>query len=433
MKSQSGALQFLQKRILAFEEEYSKSIEEFSKMEKSNIDLCQVRRNWLSFKMNENRADTSLFEKKILVFQKANDLNRLNLEVDELRLKGYYEAQQLKQLVAATKPTDISDHNGKIRSHALEILRREGMEEIKAALNDSIHLRERLLSECHRVHSMIDTTVLEEDQKIKLMNGNLQDSLSKFKQRLEVVLSTSEFNLKKVTGDYLILRHNAKIAQEILTRSMNESIRERKELKESLKDKEKTYASRLVELEYNNKMELETRLRGLRDEVIRTEAEVEFKYAKNDQLRHNVLNSVKNLKNSRRESNRKYRELQARRREELIIVQGELTRLKHALSQAEDNIVKSMAMGMHHMSCKTTDEEVFDFRQRHSGNDKKLARNGNGATMDMVDMVDMLGGVVDNNSVIEQRLQNLSILKDLNKRLVDLSMMVQSNVAGNET
>jgi hypothetical protein len=372
-----SSLGYLRTRSDDFEAEYEDAIQRFIKSESATADLYTIRRNWLNFKQTESAVDSRLYERKMKYFEKTVELNRLKLELDDLRLQGYYEAQQLKQLIAATKPRDNEDVTGKNRSDELERLRRTGMDEVKRALSESIHFREKLIGECTDLHTLITTAMLEEQQKDGSNATNLHNSLENFNKNLNLKLSISEGTLKKVTGEYLVLRHNSKIAQEVLTRSKNEYARIRSDLKDNFKVLEKSYVDRIAEKEQVLHVDLETRLRSIRDEVMRSDAEVENKYNVNDQIRHENSNKLRELKNIIREYNYKYKNLQERRKNELTVVRGELSRLSQILSEAEDNILKSIALGLHSSNQTQDEHENRMFlnyqmdKSKHNGHDNK--------------------------------------------------------------
>lgn len=266
------------------------------------------------------------------------DILSSKVDLDKYTLESYQETQQLKQLVEGTKPVESDDPQGKKREVKMERLMREGAEDFKRCLTESIMFRQNCSSDSKKLVNSLDTKLLEKKNKDEMLDNDADNTLTSFVNRAKKSLQTAKASLKLVTGNYLVLRHNSKIATEMITKSKNDIAYQRDELRRRhqmlLEDVEK----RIQDDEESRKKELEIQLRRQRSEVMKYESELELKWNENENFREQQNKTIKNIKNSIKTYDRQYNALQVRRRKELMTVQGQLSNLREELNHAEEAV-----------------------------------------------------------------------------------------------
>lgn len=335
----SLSLVYLKDRVEIFEKEYEETVISFEKKEKERMnEIYKLRKEWIEHKVQENTNDRSLFLKKLQVFEKYCELYKAKLELDKLHIDGFYETQKLKQLIILTKPKESNDVTGNQRDKEVREMMRASANEIKCALTESIIFRQKIANDCDNSRNLIQQLLEQEKtierQRIENVENELKDCVGELKN--QYIKSSS--NYKTAIGEYLILRHNSKIAQELLTASINEVEKKKVSLTKSLKAAKLHAAEKIASVEHSNRSELEVRLRHHRNEVVKYETEMEQLWISNDQSRFDFSVRFKELKEEIENYNKKFTSLQERRFHELTVVSTELKKMNQVLSEAEDAI-----------------------------------------------------------------------------------------------
>jgi hypothetical protein len=333
-----NALQLARQRALAFEREYEESIDELKKVEVFLKELLMLRKNWLSKDCTSKHLDFETTKKQFEILKLQADILSSQVDLDKFTLESYYESQQLKQLVEGTKPTEPNDPQGKMREVKMERIMREGAEDLKRSLTESILFRQKASSESKRLVSMLDNKQTEKAHNDQMINEDADNTLTLFVDRAKKSLHKTKTSLKLVTGNYLVLRHNSRMATAVLTKSRNEIALQRKKLRENYKQLELEVEAKKLQDEESRKTELEIQIRRQRSEVMKYESELELKWNENEDIREQQNKSIKDIKLAIKTYDAQYKDLQIRRRKELVTVQGQLTRLREELSVAEEAV-----------------------------------------------------------------------------------------------
>jgi hypothetical protein len=336
--SPSNSLQLARQRAVTFEKEYQESIQELSKVEIFLKELLGLRKNWLTKDGTSKHLDFESTKKHFEILKLQTDILSSKVDLDKYTLESYYEAQQLKQLVEGTKPTEPNDPKGKMREVKMERLMRDGAENLKRSLTESILFRQNASSESKRLVSMLDNKFAEKLHHDEMIDNDADNTLTLFVDRAKKSLQKSKASLKLVTGNYLVLRHNSRMATEILTKSRNDISMQRKQLRDQHQHLLQEVETKKHEDEENRKKELEIQIRRQRSEVMKYESELELKWNENEDIRDQQNKSIKDIKLSIKTYDAQYNALQVRRRKELINVQSQLTRLREELSVAEEAV-----------------------------------------------------------------------------------------------
>ena len=333
-----NSLTLSRQRAVTFEQEYRDSIQEVSKIEVFLKELLELRRKWLLRDGTAVRVDYEATKKQFDILKLKTEILSSKIDLDKLTLESYYESQQLKMLVEGTKPPDPNDEKGKMRAVKLERMMRDGADALKRSLTESILFRQNASSESKRLVNMLDMRLSEKLQRDEMINNDADNTLSLFVDRARKSLRKTEKSLKVVTGNYLVLRHNSRMATEILTKSKNDIAMQRKQLREHYQQLLLDIEKQQLEDEERLKDELEIQIRRQRSEVMKYESELELKWNENEEIREQKHKSIKEMKSAIKTYNSQYNALQERRKQELINVQGQLTRLREELSVAEEAV-----------------------------------------------------------------------------------------------
>jgi hypothetical protein len=373
-----NSVELARERALGFEEEYAKAIEELHKKEEIARQLTQLRMDWFASETSTSVLENEVFKRKIALLQIRGDIVKTKSIVDKYRLEGYYETQQLKQLIAATKPGSKGDVGGKIRSREMEEVMKEGSEVLTKALQESIMFRQNLLSESTSISNQLDGVMKERDHRAEKYSHLLDESLSQFTSGVEDTYQACEKNCRKVTEQYLVLRHNSRIATELITRSQNESALERKRLQDAIAECRTMASERISAAEESYRKELETKLQLLRSEVMDFEVTLEGKWQRNDEVRREWKKTLTTVKSDIKYYNEKYQKLQLRRYHEINVIQAELDGLRDDIENAEMTLLDPNNKLKKHLR-----ESVMNIKLKKSpGKQSEVRQSCDGITAD---------------------------------------------------
>ena len=226
-------LESLRNKVLAFEAEVSSSLSILPIMEKEMNSVCEQRTSWIDQVSGIDEIEAVTFKHQVDTLRKRCSCISIEIQMDALRLNGFYEAQQLQQLVVATRPRDEGETD-KDREKEIKAMIKEGMVNIGRAVKESLKLREELLNEMDTMTRQLVTLKHEYRDKKRLRLDVMIQRINEYSEHLGETHKTSQSTLKRVTNDYLIVRHNARVAKEILVRSQNEAAKVRQMLEDNV-------------------------------------------------------------------------------------------------------------------------------------------------------------------------------------------------------
>ena len=223
-----------------------------------------------------------------------------------------------------------------------------------------VSIRHQIYLDLKYISDYINCTFEEEKERRQDRQVFLLDEISKFRQRLEENNDVAEAKLKKVTADYLVLRHNARVSAETLIRSKSETKQKINELHNSLKKVIEDNAEKMAKYTEILEIEFEAKVHAQRSRVMNLETDAEQKWSHIDQRKKRLLNTINDLKGQIKLVKKKYNSLQSRRRDELLTITSELKKWKEAVSDAE--------------------QRTFNKNISPTGQDDWPLENGNGLT-----------------------------------------------------
>jgi hypothetical protein len=300
-------------RVLDFEAEVQKKIEDIKDLEKDVLSVGQKRTIWLKYLCSLDNVENSIFENKIAVVKNRAETLSSRLMTDILRLEGFYESQTLNYLIEVTKPTE----NGETleeRKRVVAALNRQSAEDLKEAVLYSIDYRKELGEQAVLLAAEINRIKVECVSHYKLVIQNIHDKLVAFLEDVKERKALKAKEHKKVTGDYLVLRHNAKVARELVVKSQKDAISGRIDLQSGI-DKiiEDAQHQREV-MERATAAELRLLTEDVRLDVMKKEKELDEITNRVEALRKKTSGEYKHLKSELKSYKSKYLELQQKRK-----------------------------------------------------------------------------------------------------------------------
>jgi hypothetical protein len=172
------------------------------------------------------------------VAKKKTEVLFLELAVDLTQLEGLQENLTLTYLVEATKTLGLNE-SAEDRTRELNELMKHNAQKWKVALAKSVSQRAELClrsdqqgTECDQIRFdfggtsapwlRIKITVFGLVQSDHLI-ADLHNRMKAYHDQLKSSAADSKAVHRKVTADYLVMRHNAKVAQEVLVRKQQEA------------------------------------------------------------------------------------------------------------------------------------------------------------------------------------------------------------------
>jgi hypothetical protein len=334
MSSPHSATRANRNRVLEFERESQERLAGLQEIEESILSVGQLRSRWLLGVSNIDEVETESFRIKLDYLKAQSELAALNLQVDKVTLEGHYENQTLNFLINATRPLD-SGETKEMRAKSLDALARENLDDLSASLRSSCDARAKLAREMHTSTLQLSKLRSNNDNRHTSVVNELQDKIGAYAERMKEAVITSKKSHQKITGEYLILRHNARAAKEVLLRSQNEAAMARKILQEKLDRMIEEATIQRERMEVGAVAELKVMTEDVRNAVIRKEAEANDLRRSIQGLEKERKQTTRMMKTSIKSYNKKYDMLNAKRNAEIDTVKHDLEHLRAMVNRVE--------------------------------------------------------------------------------------------------
>ena len=342
--------ELMRSRVIAFEGEFestNKSLQDFGK-EISRIEL--QRNEWLKSLHIPFDEESQLLKKKIQNMKAAVELIEIKLMVDNARLKGLYKSQTVQYLITATKPYADND-NASIRQEELDRLSRINIVELKEALQRSVAARSTLSCSVEQLSEEIRELHTNCRQQGTAIAYEIRDRVTQYAdhlRRTSIILKTND---RQITGDYLVLRHNSRVAAEIRAKNRMSADLASQALRESYDEQILANALEREREEQSSESELQDLTDRIRCKLNTLERDLlEFRSRKNERVRLRK-SKIQDLEMTISDLNGKYDSLQGQRKNDLKRVGGELKRLREMVNTVEDKLLKLSG---------TTDDDEYE-------------------------------------------------------------------------
>ena len=322
-------------RVHEFEDEMEEKLRKLPEIEEQVKHIGEARRRWLSSVSLVDTIETDVFMRKLEVLKKKAELYQVKIKLDSAKLQRLYELQTLRYLVAATKPYDEDDDDDKSREVYLGNLTNENLEELRTALQKSINLRSAIASQCYELTSDVNRFQVDYESHRKILDEEVTERIKTYITRLEESVAISRRNHKKVTSDYLVLRHNARVARDILLTGKQEAAASRKALQERVDKLVEEAMMQRDRMEKASAAELKLLTNDIRNDVIQKEQELEKCSEVVEMMKIQRSRACKDIKREIRLNVKKFNDLQEKRRIDLKTIGEEMKYLRELISQME--------------------------------------------------------------------------------------------------
>lgn len=298
-----------------------------------------LRRQWLTNVTKDVDGDTELFHMKLKVKTAMMKLLRVRLATENAKIENFQFTVSLQNLIAATKPYE-GDDNDMSRKKVLDLMMQNNIENIKDALSQSSAVKANLSGHVDDLLQNIEELKLQHSQQCELVVTDLQPKIAQYAAQLRESLVSSKLIDKQITGDYLVLRHNCRVATEILIRSQNEASLARQAIHENLCLIALAASNQREKIEKSSEGELTLLTEGIRLKLLRNEKDLEILQAKKTERVRATKNKLYNLSLTYDQFETKYETLQIQRKNDLERVGGELRRLREMVGAVEMRLLK---------------------------------------------------------------------------------------------
>lgn len=337
--SRKSRLESLRKKIIDFEKELDARIEALLLVETDILKTGTLRSQWLTTVSCSVGGDSVSLRTTLDTLKKKFEFHTSLLALENARVEGFEESQTLGYLIAATKPYDPGESEDK-RKKLLEVTSQINIEDLKDFLTQSIAARSNLNNiVCQLVHDT-KTLQLQQEQRSALAVGEVHRRIYQYSELLHETSTLSKINDKAITGDYLVLRHNSRVAKEILVRSQNEANFARRALQEGIDQITLAAASQRDRVEQSSMTQLQDLTDQTRLKIMTREQELQELRMRKTQRSRSHKESVSTLVDACSEYNKKYADLQVQRKDDLERVGGELKRLREMVTNVESRLLK---------------------------------------------------------------------------------------------
>lgn len=326
-------------RVLEFEKEMLAKLATLTDVERDIADISQKRKAWLENISKADDTDHDVYIAKLNVLRLRSQLSALYMTLDVTRLEGHYEAQTLNYLVASTQPLD-DDETPEKRKIALLQLQRIDNDKLLGFLENSLQYRIQLGNTNYDLQSQLTMLTNEIGLQQESEEQEFREKVAFYTSRMQHSMEVSKRHYQRIAEEYLILRHNARVAKEVLSRSQNDAAQARAELQGCLDGILAEAGAQREKMEKHAAAELKFMTEDLRADVIRKEIELESAALRVKHLKSRQRKEVSALKKELRVYNKKYQTLQRRRRVEITAVQGELRELRESISRVEQRLLE---------------------------------------------------------------------------------------------
>lgn len=290
-----------------------------------------MRKKWLLNQESLIYSDCELFHKRIEILEREADILRSDHTLDQYLVEGFYESLELRKLIALTKQRSEA-------GDGFHDIIRSGADELPRILQNSIYNRQIIASGLKNIEGELDKIVIANRQREVDDASNLMNSTSELIAELTDSGGKSRENLNIVTNQYLIIRHNARIATSILADNMSDYEIRSFDLEEGFLTDLKEVEFQIYVEEERGRREVDIQLHSLRSRVMALEAKLEASWSGKRALWMNSQGEISRMRALLRNYNLKYGILQRARLEGMTGLQADLQFLRDEIMNVEGSI-----------------------------------------------------------------------------------------------
>jgi hypothetical protein len=317
-----------------FEFELAATIGKLDVNESKIRNLISHRRDWLSSGTNLEELESTLLKKRIELIRDKLELLRVDSQLEQVRTEAVYENEVLKVLAAATKPLEKGEKKHE-RDKMIATISHNSTKVVFEAVQKALNHQSLIADSADEMNRNVDIFFIDQEQRrhgrIELLNAKFEKYIS----ALKTIVGSSEDKLKQVTSQYLVLRHNARIAREVLMTNQSKIGREKQILINKITGMRTEVEEQLSSAEIKFESEMNTVVGQRRSEVLRREEELEHDWAELEEARNFYNNDSKTLTKTEKSLKLKLKKLTKQRLRDLQRIEGDLGGLRQATHAAE--------------------------------------------------------------------------------------------------
>ena len=288
---------------------------------------------------NLEDLESALLKNRIDLARDKLEMMEVDAALEQVKTEAVYENQQLKVLAASTKPLDHGEKKTD-RDRAVAQVMQESTKVVFDAVARSVDRQNFAADSADDMTRSIDVFFIDQNRRQALRIDHLNNKFDSYLSGLETVVQSSEDKLKTVTGQYLILRHNARIAREMLVHSRNQISREKQDIFDRIKQLRADVEQQLSIAEEKCEQQMNAVISQRRTELLRREEELENVWAQLEEKRNFHISDSRNLTLSYKEELRNFKNLTKQRTNDIKRIEGELKLLRQAVADGEQEILR---------------------------------------------------------------------------------------------
>jgi hypothetical protein len=328
---------FNRDRVLEFEAEIQDLLKTLLIIKSEMDEVNEHRKQWLTNIGSSHNTGSDVFEEKIQLIKEQCELTALNFRLDILRLDGQNEIQTLNMLIEATKP--LGEHESEAqREYAMKQFARQNTEELRDAMETSIGYRQELSTFMRSLDHSLKALQLQTEQERQMQEDEWRCDVAAFQKNMLDSMKKSKSSYQTIVKEYLILRHNANVAKQILSRSQNEAASARIELQKCVDHITNEASGHRKRIEQATSVELKMMTSDLRTQVVEKERILEELTKVVYEVNRSKSLNFDEIHGEIRKWEKKYEELEGKRVEDIRSAMHEVRHLRKTITSLEKKI-----------------------------------------------------------------------------------------------
>eukprot|EP01041_Mallomonas_annulata_P006844 gene6844-13860_t len=326
----------LKQRVVAFEEELKDFTSKLLEKEVRIKDFSDIRRAVYSGWMECETLESVELNKKLDILTRKIDETKIELELDVMDIEAHFDEHLIEEIIANVElPKSSMTVIGDISSSQKRAIKSDGQR-----LQQSIDLRSKLNTKLDNVLCSLNKLAQVEEKRIQMKKTEISNRSEFLQNHFIDDLHKSKEILQKVTNDYLILRHNSRIAQENLILQQNESNNHKLHLQQTNQFLEQHLQVEIQKTHDVLEKQMNLQLNFLQNQIINYEEEIRgLKLIKKEYIFKRKY-ELKHIKETILKYNKKYNDLQEKRRVDIPIISNELLHLRSIINTTEMKILQ---------------------------------------------------------------------------------------------
>jgi hypothetical protein len=320
-----GGGDHLRAQVVRFEQELASRIEDLSQQQRQLDSVHDLRRRWVNNAAAIDSLHAQLCLSKLEAYRTKMETMRLRFAVDELQLTNMQEACRIQELLQATSPKQDGE--------AVEPTCTE--DDVLTALQAAIQSRQAQMEEYQDLLRESTAVLLGDRRTRDRMIEQLESAFVTQQARLQEQFDVATSKLKQTTEEYLVLRHNARVTQEMLAKSQQQSMQTCEAMHRHLEQLKKSAREQLLALQHSSQKDFEKVVSVHREQVVKMEHECAALERDYQRLLRDYRRKVAAIKAEMHECQQKYDALQMQRRHEIRAFNAELSALRKHVQRAE--------------------------------------------------------------------------------------------------